>query len=344
MNDNQPTYPNNTAYRQPPAKKHHWWKIIWPIATIGLVMLLMANSRTLLDFYYLKTFQPGQGMQKLIDRIDLTNQGKRILYSAQPALIGDSTFNDKCRGSETSSNIIGCFVDNRIYVFDVKNQELDGIREVTLAHEMLHAAYVRLSNNEKSQVNKWVEEAFTKCSTEDLKARFSEYYDKYEPADRDNELHSILGTECKDLPSGLENYYRRFFNNRAGVVAMSAAYIGQFNELTTQINTLVKTLDDLATSINTQTTEYNDAAEELTREIADFNTRADNGAFASQAAFDAERAALMTEVGRLETMRQQIEADTNTYNEKKAQYDKLSLNLQSLNNSINSQLAPAPSV
>jgi len=330
---------------QPQAlKKHRLWRIVWPLLTIGIAMLLMINARTLVDYYFWLTFKPSSEMQQLIDRVGLTDTGTRILYSARPELKDSAKFNDVCRNNESTTSITGCYTSGQIYVFNVTNQDLDGIKETTLAHELLHATYARLSSNDRARVNDWVEAAYKSCNSKDLQGRFDEYYNQYEPSERDNELYAIFGTECKDLPNSLEAHYDQFFKNRAEILTMHAAYIGAFNDLETRGNELVKELEDLADSINQQTTTYNDASAELEKEIGDFNDRANRGAFADQASFEAERAVLVAEVDRLNTLRQQILNDTSAYNQKKAELEKISVRIQTLNNSINSTLVPTPSV
>ena len=42
-----------------------------------------------------------------------------------------------------------------IYLYHVENEELSGITEVTAAHEMLHAAWIRLDEREKEVVRKF---------------------------------------------------------------------------------------------------------------------------------------------------------------------------------------------
>ncbi len=46
--------------------------------------------------------------------------------------------------------ILGCYNPSSrdIYIYNVTNSELDGVKEVTAAHEMLHAAWERLSESE----------------------------------------------------------------------------------------------------------------------------------------------------------------------------------------------------
>ncbi len=77
---------------------------------------------------------------------------------------------------QISRAILGCYVTQRIYIYDVKDAKLDGIREVTAAHEMLHAAYERMSSSEQTKVNALLEVEYEKLRNDkDLAERMAFY-------------------------------------------------------------------------------------------------------------------------------------------------------------------------
>src|SRR5690606_32509048 len=100
----------------------------------------------------------------------------------------------------------------------VANAQLDGIKEVTAAHELLHAAWDRLSKSEQTRLGALLEEAYTKIGTDELEERMA-YYERTQPGERANELHSIIGTEMADVGEELETYYKKYFIDRQQIVA-----------------------------------------------------------------------------------------------------------------------------
>src|SRR5690606_3442881 len=107
--------------------------------------------------------------------------------------------------------VLGCFVEGQgIYLYNVSDERLDGVKEVTAAHEVLHAGYSRLSSRDKARINHLLDQAFQANNDERIKETV-ETYRKRDPSIVSNELHSILATEARELPSELEEHYRRYF-------------------------------------------------------------------------------------------------------------------------------------
>lgn len=245
---------------------------------------------------------------------------------------------------EHNAAILGCYSDDRIYLYNVSDERLNGIKEVTAAHEMLHAAYQRLSPTEKSEINKLIEAEYAQLkNNKDLADRMA-FYARTEPGERDNELHSIIGTEVSTVSPGLEAHYAKYFSNRSAVVAHYQAYHKAFAELESQKNDLSKKLDDLSAQIETASAKYNEAANVIQGDIAMFNTRADKGDFTSQAQFRSERASLVARVDGLSGQRENINDLIAQYNELRNQYNETITQSNELYQSIDSKLAPAPQV
>ena len=68
--------------------------------------------------------------------------------------------------------MLGCYILNKgIYVYDITDDRLAGVRQVTTAHEMLHAAYDRLSVKERAQVDAMTAAAYEKLDNIRIKKR-----------------------------------------------------------------------------------------------------------------------------------------------------------------------------
>ena len=178
----------------------------------------------------------------------MNDETKKLLYVNHPALEDKTAFRDKCAKGEKTI-VLGCFVPfNGIYVQNITDERLNGVLQVTTAHETLHAAYQRLSPAEKKKVDKWLNDAFATVQDQRIKDTIQDYKDNGD--DITNELHSILGTEVANLPPELENYYKRYFTDRSKVVAYSQAYDAAFTSRKAQVAAYDRQLEELKKSID----------------------------------------------------------------------------------------------
>jgi hypothetical protein len=226
----------------------------------------------------------------------------------------------------------------------VTDSQLDGIREVTTAHEMLHAAYARLGDEEKSRINSLLEAEYKKLESDKDLVDLIASYARTEPGERDNELHSIIGTEVVTLDPTLETYYEKYFSNRQSVVTLYEKYNGVFKTLSDRAAELSTKLNSLASDITSNSTRYNSDIQIFNTDIAMFNQRAANGDFTSQYQFNSERSALLARVDKLNATRDTINNDVSNYNSLLEEYNAIALQSKELYNSIDSTLAPAPSI
>lgn len=230
---------------------------------LSLCMLVVAglglyHQQSIRDWLRVRNYHPEQRIIELADHTSMTADGRKLFYVHHPALLDRDSFNDRCHIDEHSI-VLGCYIQHQgIYVFDVADPRLAGIHEVTAAHEMLHSAYDRLSNSERSRINELLQEAFN--SIDDMRIRETiESYRKRDPTIVNNELHSILGTELQNLTAELETYYKKYFTDRSKVVAYSKQYEAEFssrkyriNLLTSEINTLRAQVEGGQNELSTQ--------------------------------------------------------------------------------------------
>ncbi len=109
------------------------------------------------------------------------------------------------------------------------DERLQGVVEVTAAHEMLHAAYMRLSDREKAHVDALLDNYYKHSLSDPRIKETIDAYRQSEPSELLNEMHSIFGTEIAKLPEGLERYYAQYFENRQAVVGMLQHYQAEFS-------------------------------------------------------------------------------------------------------------------
>lgn len=319
---------------------------VFSILILGFAFFLLFNQQYVKDQISVWSYKPTTTIQSLERNIGFTTKGTFYFYAQRPEIDGSDGFNKNCQRQEVGNPILGCYLSNRIYVFDVTNAQLNGIEEVTAAHETLHAVWERMSESEKTKVSTLLEAEYAKLSNNtDLTLRM-DYYKRTEPGQFDNELHSIFGTEIPNLSPELEAHYKQYFNDRQKIVEYHAKYAAVFTGLKNQSDTLYGELTTLAASITARSSTYNADSAQLSADITSFNTRANNGDFSSMSEFNAQRAVLIARSHRLDMDRTSISNDITAYNAKYAEYQKVSSAIEALNKSIDSikDLQPAPSV
>ncbi len=316
---------------------------IFSLIMFGLAAFLILNRQYIYDQWNVWHYQPSSTINTISQRAGLSDKGKFYLAASDAVVEDAAQFNKDCVRQEAKNPILGCYTNSHIYIYNVTSSELDGIEEVTAAHEMLHAAWDRLSSSEKTRIGNMLDAEYAKIATPELKARM-DYYNRNEAGERQNELHSILGTEFGNLTPALESYYSQYFTDRAKVVALHDKYESVFTQLTTQADTLYNQLIDLGKKITAKSAAYNADAAALSAAIQDFNRRAQAGSFTSTVQFNSERAALLARTAALEAERTSLNAQISSYNDMYAKYQALTVRTQQLNNSIDSTVAPAPSL
>jgi hypothetical protein len=115
---------------------------------------------------------------------------------------------------------------------------------------MLHQAYERLSTKERDHIDQLLENYYHNGLTDEaVKTKLDSY--KSQPGTvLVNEMHSIFGTEVRNLPPELEAYYAQYFTNREKVVSDREAYQGEF----TRRQDLVQQYDTQLTGLKKEIT------------------------------------------------------------------------------------------
>lgn len=317
--------------------------LILLISTVGAA-LLFVNRQFVADQISVWQYQPTSEILGLANRSAMSDTGKFYFYASHPRIEAASAFNNSCGRKEAGTAVLGCFTGRSIYVYDVTNPQLDGMREVTAAHEMLHAAYVRLSGDDKEKINHLLEEEYAKLKDDKEFADRMAFYARTEPGERGNELHSVIGTEVGDVGTALEQYYQRYFTNRSDVVALHSKYAKVFSDLQVQADALSSQLATLEGTIKSQSEAYNTNVNQLSKDIVAFNNRANSNQFTSQKAFEAERQALILRTSQIESERTTINQEIEQYNQLRMELQTVASQSEALTRSIDSSLAPAPSL
>lgn len=306
------------------------------VALIGLSVWVFINRQYISDQLSVWQYSPSQSISSISERAQLTDHGKLVFYATTPEVSTGDTFNGQCPRREVASPILGCYTSHdRIFIFDIDNAELDGIEEVTAAHELLHAAWTRLGSAEKDRLSLHLQRAYESVQDSAMKQRMA-YYQRTEPTEFANELHSILATEVSELAPELEAHYEKFFANRQAIVAMHDRYSKTFTALYTELDEAKQKISGLSDSIAQALSVYRASESALAGDIATFNQRATSGYFTTTTQFQNERSALLSRSAALERSRVAVNEQMSEYNMYASQYNELVQKLNGLNQSIDS--------
>lgn len=303
--------------------------------------LVFLYRQELLDQYTVWQFKPTPAISAISERSALSDRGEFLFYASRPALLERDSFNDACRSVATEQTaVLGCYSASRIYLFNIDNEKLDGIKEVTAAHEMLHAAYERLSPQERDRINTLLDTQPLGDDESRIRELMAEY-EKSEPGERLNELHSILGSELRVLSPELETYYGQYFSDRTTLVELSDKYQSVFVELQNRQAALVSELNALADAIDSDSAVYRRELQVLESDIRAFNERAGSGTMTRQE-YEAQRAELERSQRALKQEYETIQLLIKDYESKRSELASINTESNALNRSINSSLTPAP--
>ncbi len=308
------------------------------------VIAALYNAQLIKDAVLYYQYSPDTTIASFVSTTGMSERGKFLFYASHPSLEEAAAFNAQCSNHEHPAAVLGCYKGDKIYIYNVVDVRLDGIRPTTAAHEMLHAAYARLSSTEKLRVNALLESEYEKLKDDaDLSGRM-DFYAVTQPGEHANELHSIIGTEIANISVELEEYYARYFSDRSKVIGQHQQYQALFIELNNRADTLSQQIDTLGEEIKEKRAAYDADASTMQRDIATFNRRAQQGGFESQTAFNRERQLLVARTASLETARDEINTAITNYNALVVELKEVALETETLNRSIDSKLEPAPSV
>jgi len=299
------------------------------------------QRQNIYDWAKLRGYDPPAAIASLAEANTMNDHAKRIFYVNHPDLVSESTtFRQKCSSGEQTI-ILGCYHpdQNGIFVFDVKDERLSGIEEVTSAHEMLHAAYDRLSGDDKKYIDGLLQDYYKNQLNDERIKQTIEAYKQSEPTELVNEMHSIFGTEVAELPKPLEDYYKRYFMNRAAVVAFSQRYESEFTSRSARAAQYEKQIETLKAKVVTKEAELRAQLQRINTEQARLDSLRASG---QTEQYNAGVTAYNAEVDAYNTGVAQFKRDVNTYNALVEQYNAIAGELKQLYGAIDTRLTTQP--
>lgn len=315
-------------------------KFILLMIIAGLMIFVWPNLQLIVDYINGRDFQASPELSQLMERIKLTDRSQLVLKASHPQFQTKEQFNQNCPRREASLYILGCYNGRDIFVYQVDNQELAGISEVTLAHELLHAVYRRLEPKRQAQLNRWLVADYQRLVTDELKQRMAAY-ERTQPGQFENELHSILGTEFEGLSPELERYYKQIFLDRQAIVAMYQQSQRPFQQKQQAMEQIKAAIEQQEKALGLEKAAYDQRVSEFNQRVEQFNQRASrSGGFTTQSEFATMRAQLVATQQQLQVQRQHLVGRVATLNQQIDQYNQINLAIQQLNRSLDSLAEP----
>lgn len=302
---------------------------------MAFVAFFALNFVAIKDIFIGLSYHPSDAMSEIRESLELTPKGSRIFNATLPELKEKEEFNQICRDEESENAILGCYRGDRVYVYNIVDEELPGIREVTAAHELLHAVYHRMSVDEKREIRDSLLAVYQK--NQDV---LGEEIDIYTDDKKEEELYVRVGTEIKDLPDELERHFAGIFKNQDKIAGFYQGYITIFREIEQKLSELLNLAQELDANIASKTAQYEVDVASLNAEIAEFNTCAKTpDCFKSTKTFDTRRSELLSKSEGLAALYEEISGMVTEYNNLVTEYNENLLHGQALNMTINSASA-----
>lgn len=297
-----------------------------------------SNPRLVSDAVTVHRFEPPAAISALATQADMSERGRFVFYASVPELVPAESFDLFCSRDEPGIGVLGCFTfaEARIYLYDITDEGLEPFEVVVAAHEMLHAAWDRLSADERLELEAPLEAVFAELGPDHELVERIESYEAFDPSSRVPELYAIIGTEIESLPETLELHYAEYFDDRSVVVDIWQQIQAIFAELENELDRLGAELEALAAQIDDERQQAERDATALESDISAFNTRAERpGGYTSQSAFERDRDDLLARQNALNAQIDAMNATVDAYNALLAEFTALNDQAAALNRSLN---------
>lgn len=213
---------------------------LWAATSVLPGLLRQADAPFLDGIVAGRVPDPTPEVAALADEMFLTEEGRDLLYLAQPELLGAEEFAGRCdRGGAGaaggSGGAVGCYhssaggieTGGRIVIYAPADPRLRGFVVETAAHELLHAAWNDLTTGERDTATRALATALAGVDpADDIHTQISGSVGT-EAGNRPTELFSYIGTQVWQpggLDPALEALYARYVADREALVAVHTAF------------------------------------------------------------------------------------------------------------------------
>lgn len=323
--------PTQLTRSRPKRRLRSWLTLL---ILIGLLLFVYVHMQAISDWFRLYGYTPNTAVTTLARDDTFTPQAQHLYNINRPVILAKNQFTPKCAQQQEQTIVLGCYhgYERGIFVLQIaSDSRLNGVEQVTAAHEMLHAAYDRLSSSEKKSVDAMLLDYYHHGLTDDRVKATIAAYKTSEPDAVVNEMHSVFGTEVAQLPAPLEQYYSRYFTNRLRVTSYAAGYQAEFTRRQqlvaaddVKLASLKKTIDTNQATLNTQAAALNARAQQMNQLRSSGQT----------AAYNAQVASFNADVNSYNALVSSTKAEIADYNALVEQRNALALEQQQLTSEL----------
>ena len=283
---------------------------------VGTIFGLVFEQK-IIDFIYGLGYEPTAEMAEVMNNVGFTSKASLIVRSVRPSFEQSDDFNNLCPSDNEDTSTLGCYssYENRIYIYDIEDGELDGVKESVLAHEVLHAIYDRIGITKIDKINQAIDSYYKEH--EDL---FGDYMKNYSEDMYYTELHSIIGQRVHyaDLSPVLQEHYSQYFTDYDKMVGFYDQYHSKLDAIDKEIATASAEIDNMHNDIESRLATYEAELEQFNRDVNYHNSQANRG-YWSQSRFDS----LIQRQEKLEKDEKKLNEAIELYNNKVRSYNEL---------------------
>lgn len=258
-------------------------QVVTLVILLGLLGAVLLGHQAFQDWLRLRGYTAPPAVAALASDDTMTDKARHLFYVNHPDVTAGSAFTAHCPAGSEKTVVLGCYVgdDDGIYVYQISDARLNGVEQVTAAHETLHAAYRRLNSSERNKVDAMLMDYYEHGLTDQRIKDTIAAYKKSEPNDVVNEMHSVFGTEVPNLPAPLEQYYKQYFTDRAKITAYTASYENEFTSRQQQVAAYDAQLKDLKQQIDANQSQLDTDKASLDAEKAQLDNERSSGQIAA---------------------------------------------------------------
>lgn len=167
------------------------------------------NAVAIVDWWHAVRYQPPTAVARAANDAGLSDTGRRLFYRFSPQFLDSDDIGTRCGGHR-----LGCVEGQTIYLLASTTQAERYRSAVTAAHETLHVAYSRLSEDDRSKVRTMLDEQLAKYPDRTIDEQLAGLTSD----DYHNEAHSYVGTQQAEMLPELATYYDAYFDDRQAVL------------------------------------------------------------------------------------------------------------------------------
>ena len=309
------------------------------LAVCAFVAITQIDYSAIFDEISSMGYEPSSELDDIVADLRLTEKGMRIFKATRAELQEAEDFNKNCPNADGNYYVLGCYNDGHVYIYNIKHKDLPGIRQSTLAHELLHAVWSRMSAHERDELKSSLDAVYS--NNEDV----AEHLKLYDEDSFYDELHSIAGTQVdqSQMSPLLASHYAKYFEKQSKVYTFFADYSNRFKAIKARIAELEESIAAKRASYEEFLKQYEADNAKLSQDITDFTVRAQstNNGFSSVEEFNAKRQELLNRQAEMQARYAELIERVNEINKEVNEYNSNILRNKEYQKVMNSHAKPS---